>query len=89
MSSPECSRCLSVLEDQVTPSAALVFQQFSLGMPFSSIAFKRKIPFFRGPNILEEPSPVKVDSHRCHILDTKVDLYLAPCLYAYFLEELL
>ena len=25
----------------------------------------------------EEPSPVKVDSYRCHILDTKVDLYLA------------
>ena len=35
----------------------------------------------------EESSLVKVDSYRCHVLDTKVDLYLAPCLCAYCLEE--
>ena len=32
----------------------------------------------------EEPNPVKADSH---VLDTKVDLYLAPCLCAHCLEE--
>ena len=37
----------------------------------------------------EEPSPAKVHSHRCDILDTKVDLYLDPCLCPYCLEELL
>ena len=35
----------------------------------------------------EEPSPVKVDSYRCHVLNTKIDLYLAPCLCACCLEE--
>ena len=30
--------------------------------------------------MLEEPSPVKIDGYRCHVLDTKVDLYLAPYL---------
>ena len=38
---------------------------------------------FRGADILEEASPVKADSHRCHILDTEVDLYHALCLCAY------
>ena len=33
--------------------------------------------------MLEEPSPVKVDGYRCHVLDTKVDLYLARQLPAY------
>ena len=35
----------------------------------------------------EEPNPVKADSCRCHVLDAKVDLYLASCLCAYCLEE--
>ena len=35
----------------------------------------------------EELSPVKVDSYSCHVLDTKVDLHLAPCQCAYCLEE--
>ena len=61
---------------------ALVVQQFSLGKSFSLIAFKRKV-LFRGRNISEEPCPAKVDTHRCHVLDTIVDLYLAPCQCAY------
>ena len=32
---------------------------------------------------MEEASPVKADSHRCHILDTEVDLHHALCLCAY------
>ena len=39
----------------------------------------------RGRDISEEPSPAKVDSHRCHTLETKVDLFLASCLCAYLL----
>ena len=66
--------------------AALVVQQFSLGVSFSSIAFKRKV-LFRGDKMLKEPNPVKVDSYRCHVLGTKVDLHLTPCLHAYCLKE--
>ena len=57
----------------------LAVEQFSHSTPFSSIAFKREVPF-RRPYILEEPSPTKVDIHRCHILDTKVDFFFATCL---------
>ena len=48
----------------------------------------RKV-LFRGLDISEEPSPAKVDTQRCHVVDTKVDLYLAPCQGIYCLEELL
>ena len=67
---------------------ALAVQQLTLSKFFSSIAFKRKV-LFRGRNISEEPSPVKVDSERYHVFDTKVDLYLGPYQCEYCLEELL
>ena len=66
--------------------AALVVQQFSLCTSFSSIVFKRKV-LFSGRKMSEEPSPVKVDSYRCQVLGTKVDLYLAPCQCEHCLEE--
>ena len=77
MSSTECSWCLSVLEDQVTPSCFSSSSVQPKHTPFSSIAFKRK-DLFRSCNISEKPSPAEVDSHRCHILDTKVDFSLLP-----------
>ena len=38
-----------------------------------AIVFKRKV-LFRGHDISEELCPAKVDTRRCHVLDTKVDL---------------
>ena len=58
---------------------ALVVQQFSLGKSFSSTSFKRKV-LLRGRDISEEPSPAKGDTHRYHVLDTKVDLYFPMCI---------
>ena len=68
--------------------SALAVQLFSLGKSFSSIPFKGKV-LSGGHDISEEPSPAKGDTYRCHVLDTKVDLYLAPCQCAYCLEGLL
>ena len=79
VSSTECVHGVSVFWRIRSHLAASVVQQYSLGKSFSSVAFNRKV-LFGGHDISEERSrsPAKVDTRRCHVLDTKLIYSLLP-----------